>query len=147
METLPCYGTWVVSQSPAKSRRWKLLFMWKNHKYVIWKPWAMFLSLCLEIHLREASERLWTLEPWQSTTDRCQTVIPGNKWEYICHLFDSEWSLGKYELSLLVLSIVCQLYNLFCCIVLASVHTRGQAEPIDCQIAVRGSQLLFTIML
>lgn len=118
--------------------------MWNNHKYVIWKPWAVFPSLYLEIRLWEVSERLWTPELWQSTKDRCQAVIPGNKWDYICRLFDSEWSLGKYELSLLVLSTACQPYNLFCCFFLAPLHTRGQAETIDCQIAVTKSQPLFT---
>ena len=131
-------------QSADRPWRWILLFMWNNHKYVIWKPRAMFPSLYLEIRLTEVSERLWTLEPWQSTKDRCQAVIPGNKWDYICRLFDSEWSLGKYEPSLLVLSPVCQPHNLFCCFVLASLHTRGQAEPIDCQIAVMESQPPFT---
>lgn len=119
--------------------------MWNNHKYVIWKPWATFPLLYLEIRLGEVSERLWTLEPWQSTKDRCQAVIPGNKWHYICHLFDSEWSLGKYELSLLGLSSVCQPCNLFCCFVSASLHTLRQAELIDCHIAVKQSQLLSTI--
>lgn len=118
--------------------------MWNNHKYVIWKPWAVFPSLYLKSHLWEVSERLWTPEPWQSTKDRCQAVIPGNKWDYICRLFDSEWSLGKYELSLLVLSTACQPYNLFCCFFLAPLRTRGQAETIDCQIAVTKSQPLFT---
>lgn len=67
--------------------------------------------------------------------DPCQAVIPGNKWDYICLLFDSEWSLEKYGLILLVLSSTCQMYNILCCFALASLHARGQAES-DCQIAV-----------
>lgn len=106
--------------------------MWSNGKNVIWRPWAMFPFLFLEILLGEDSKRQWTLQPWQSTKDRCQTVIPGNKWNYICCLFDSEWSLGKYERSLLVCALSANLtiYS----VVLASLHTCRQTELIDCHI-------------
>jgi len=120
--------------SAAKPCRWILLFMWNNHKYVVWR--SMFPFLYLEICLWEVSERLRTLEPWQSTEDRCQVVIPGNKWDYICRLFDREWSLGKYELSLLPLSAVCQPDNQLCCFVLASLQTPLQTKQVDCLIVV-----------
>lgn len=134
LETLPRHDTWTTSQSATKPLRWILLFMWNIHRKVICRPWVMFPSLFLEISHREVSERLWTLQPWQGTRNRCQHIIPGNKWDYICRLFDREWSLGKYEPSLLVCQQCANLTINF--VVLASLHTRGQTEPADCQIAV-----------
>lgn len=95
------------------------------------------------VSFREISEGLRSLEPWQSTRDRCQAVKPGNKWVYICRLFDREWSLGKYELGWLYLSGVSQPHNLLCCFVCPVLHSHEQA--IDYHITLILNKSAFSI--
>ena len=99
LETLCNYGTQVVSQSASKPWGWIVFHVKQSQKCNLKTLSHVYIPLFGNLS-RSSFRDAFKL--WQSNKNRCQAVIPGNKWDCICRLFDRQRSLGKYELSLLV---------------------------------------------